>query len=101
MGVAVAVYVSFIISVWYQQVQSRLQLVINTDSLQRNNMVETNKELPDVVVLTETPEKSVIQSLSFIDRFLSVWILSVMVIGVVVGYYSPETQSGLRRIEGE
>lgn len=63
-------------------------------------MGETDKELPDVVVQQAPTEKSVIQSLSFIDRFLSVWILAVMVIGVVVGYYSPETQSGLKRIEG-
>ena len=43
---------------------------------------------------------SVIGKLSFVDRFLSLWIISVMVIGVVVGFYSPETQSGLARIEG-
>ena len=46
-------------------------------------------------------KKSVIGSLSFVDRFLSVWIISVMVIGVVVGYYSPVTQEGLSRIEGK
>lgn len=42
---------------------------------------------------------SVIGQLSFVDRYLSVWIISVMVIGVVVGFYSPETQEGLNRIE--
>lgn len=77
-----------------------MQAVTNTDILQRDSMGETDKELPDVVVHQDKPEKSVIQSLSFIDRFLSVWILAVMVIGVVVGFYSPETQSGLSRIEG-
>ena len=62
----------------------------------------SDKELGDGVADVEVGpvKKSVIGSLSFIDRFLSVWILSVMVIGVVVGYYSPETQSGLSRIEG-
>ena len=44
--------------------------------------------------------KSVLGSLSFVDRFLSLWIISVMVIGVVVGYYSPVTQEGLSRIDG-
>ena len=50
-----------------------------------------------------TPAKpfSVIGQLSFVDRFLSLWIISVMIIGVVVGFYSPETQSGLTRIEGK
>jgi ACR3 family arsenite efflux pump ArsB len=42
---------------------------------------------------------SVIGQLSFVDRYLSVWIIAVMVIGVVVGFYSPETQEGLNRIE--
>ena len=51
----------------------------------------------------DIPSKSfsVIGKLSFVDRFLSVWIISVMVIGVVVGFYSPETQSGLTKIEGQ
>jgi hypothetical protein len=50
----------------------------------------------------DSPAKSfsVIGPLSFVDRFLSLWIISVMVIGVVVGFYSPETQSELSRIEG-
>jgi hypothetical protein len=44
---------------------------------------------------------SVIGSLSFVDRFLSIWIISAMIIGVVTGFYSPETQSGLARINGK
>ena len=65
-------------------------------------MGSSDKELADTVVdgEAEPVRKSVIGSLSFIDRFLSVWILSVMVIGVVVGFYSPETQRGLSQIEG-
>ena len=43
---------------------------------------------------------SVIGSLSFVDRYLSLWIISVMVIGVVVGYYSPVTKEGLAQIDG-
>ena len=65
-------------------------------------MGSSDKEVADTVVDgdVEPVRKSVIGSLSFIDRFLSVWILSVMVIGVVVGFYSPETQRGLSQIEG-
>lgn len=46
------------------------------------------------------PHTSVIGSLTFVDRFLSVWIISAMIIGVVVGFYSPITQEGLSRING-
>ena len=47
------------------------------------------------------PTTSVIGSLSFVDRFLSLWIISAMVVGVVVGFYSPVTQEGLSRINGQ
>lgn len=59
---------------------------------------ETKRDLDD----SKSPGEpfSVIGKLSFVDRFLSLWIISVMIIGVVVGFYSPETQSGLARIEG-
>ena len=68
----------------------------------KSKMGSSDKEVADTVVdgEAEPVRKSVIGSLSFIDRFLSVWILSVMVIGVVVGFYSPETQRGLSQIEG-
>lgn len=67
---------------------------IKEDAIPSGKMVEG--EALDPMVGT----KSVIGSLSFVDRFLSLWIITVMVIGVVVGYYSPETQEGLARIEG-
>jgi hypothetical protein len=44
--------------------------------------------------------KDPIGSMTFVDRYLSIWIISVMIIGVVVGYYSPETQEGLHSIDG-
>ena len=37
--------------------------------------------------------------LSFIDRYLSVWIILSMVIGVLVGYYSPSAPSVLNSVQ--
>lgn len=42
---------------------------------------------------------SVIGRLSFIDRFLSVWIILVMIIGVLVGYYSSSAQQALNSVD--
>lgn len=58
-------------------------------------------ECPPTALDNEAKTTSVIGSLSFVDRFLSVWIISAMIIGVVTGFYSPETQSGLARINGK
>lgn len=43
--------------------------------------------------------KSVWSQLSFVDRYLSIWIICIMIIGVVVGYYSPATQQALNNIQ--
>ena len=42
---------------------------------------------------------SVIKSLSLVDRLLSVWIILVMVIGVVVGYYSSSAVDALNSVQ--
>ena len=62
----------------------------------------SNDYTDEIPKACDPPSKptSVIGSLSFVDRFLSLWIISVMVIGVVVGFYSPVTQEGLSRIAG-
>ena len=62
----------------------------------------TNEFVDDIPKADEDQRKStsVIGSLSFVDRYLSLWIISVMVIGVVVGYYSPVTKEGLAQIDG-
>ena len=39
--------------------------------------------------------KSIIGQLSFVDRFLSFWIILVMIIGVIVGYYSENASIAL------
>lgn len=31
----------------------------------------------------------VLRAMSFLDRFLAVWVLGAMVIGVLVGYFAP------------
>ena len=31
----------------------------------------------------------VLKAMSFLDRFLAVWVLAAMIIGVVVGYFAP------------
>ena len=65
----------------------------------RMMVVEVVEKSDEVTEIEAGPKKSVIGSLSFVDRFLSLWIISVMVIGVVVGFYSPVTQEGLSRIQ--
>ena len=57
-------------------------------------------EKEESAIAETEPHVSVIGSLSFVDRYLSVWIISAMIIGVVVGFYSPITQEGLSRING-
>ncbi len=42
---------------------------------------------------------SVIKGLSIVDRFLSVWIILVMIIGVLVGYYSSSARDALNSVE--
>ena len=42
---------------------------------------------------------SVIMGLSLVDRFLSVWIILVMIIGVLVGYYSSSAVDALNSVQ--
>lgn len=42
---------------------------------------------------------SVVKGLSVIDRFLSVWIILVMVIGVLVGYYSSSATAAFNSVQ--
>jgi arsenite transporter len=37
-------------------------------------------------------ETSLMKSLSFLDRFLAVWILLAMALGIILGYFVPKTQ---------
>lgn len=40
-------------------------------------------------------ETSLVKSLSFLDRFLAVWILLAMALGIILGYFVPKTQDVL------
>ncbi|KAF8579323.1 arsenical-resistance protein ACR3 [Ramaria rubella] len=40
--------------------------------------------------------KTLLKSLSFLDRYLAVWILLFMILGVIVGNFSPDAQSALQ-----
>ena len=40
-------------------------------------------------------ETSLVKSLSFLDRFLAVWILLAMALGIILGYFVPTTQDVL------
>ena len=47
----------------------------------------------------EGEELNPLMMLSFIDRYLSLWIILSMVIGVIVGYYSPTAPSALNSVQ--
>ena len=53
----------------------------------------------DLVVESDNLDRSIIGKLSFVDRFLSLWIILVMVIGVIVGYYSDSAASSLDSVK--
>jgi arsenite transporter len=42
-----------------------------------------------------SPDHAVIKGLSFLDRFLAVWILLAMALGILLGYFVPGTQDVL------
>jgi ACR3 family arsenite transporter len=44
---------------------------------------------------SDTPSKSLIKGLSFLDRFLALWILLAMVLGILLGYFVPQTHEVL------
>lgn len=54
---------------------------------------------PPNTTIAPSSNDSVIKSLSFVDRFLSLWIIIVMVLGVVVGYYSPTAQEAFNAVQ--
>lgn len=73
--------------------------VDRSDSTPNNDFDSLNTVGPNTTVVEEEGSGSVIKSLSFVDRFLSLWIIVVMVIGVVVGYYSPAAQQALNSVQ--
>lgn len=43
------------------------------------------------------PAASSFKQLSFLDRFLAIWIFLAMAIGIILGYFVPETSPALQR----
>lgn len=60
---------------------------------------EADVEEQNVTETTPSPEKktSAFKSLGWLDRFLAVWILLAMVIGVLLGNFVPETGPALQK----
>ena len=60
--------------------------------------LETNEKHLDIAC-PPTTRVSSFKSLSFLDRFLAVWIFLSMAIGIILGYFVPELSHALQ--EGE
>ncbi|KAG2189344.1 hypothetical protein INT44_004486 [Umbelopsis vinacea] len=48
---------------------------------------------------TDKSVSNLLRELSFVDRFLAVWIILAMVIGVLIGYYVPGVQPAFATVE--
>lgn len=44
-------------------------------------------------------ELALVRQLSFLDRFLVLWILIAMIVGVVIGYYVPSVQTAFQTVQ--
>lgn len=42
---------------------------------------------------------ALLKNLGFLDRYLLVWILLAMIIGVVIGYYAPNVQESFQTVQ--
>jgi ACR3 family arsenite transporter len=60
---------------------------------------EAKVQAPELGTAEEEPYVNPIMKLSFIDRYLSMWIILTMVLGVLVGYYSPTAPAALNSVQ--
>jgi ACR3 family arsenite efflux pump ArsB len=56
---------------------------------------EPVSELPAPATMSQEVERSIIKRLSFLDRFLALWIFLAMVLGILLGCFVPSTQKVL------
>lgn len=71
--------------------QVRIRPTSNTDT-EKGLGVEEQPESP-----TTSRKQSAFKSLGWLDRFLAVWILLAMVIGILLGNFVPETADALQK----
>ena len=65
-----------------------------------NNLTVDDVAKPQVITtINEDEDTSIIAKLSFVDRYLSLWIILVMIIGVIVGYYSDTAPDALNSVK--
>lgn len=55
---------------------------------------QIDPEIPQTMI-TGTARESLIKKLSFLDRFLALWIFLAMVLGILLGCFVPGTQEVL------
>lgn len=53
----------------------------------------------DIDFLREKIPLALIRKLGFIDRYLLVWILLAMIIGVIIGYFAPNVQESFETVQ--
>ena len=54
---------------------------------------------PSDIACPSTTRVSTFKSLSFLDRFLAIWIFLSMALGIILGYFVPELPSALQKGE--
>lgn len=54
------------------------------------------EDQPDVAPIA-SPKQSAFKSLGWLDRFLAVWILLAMVVGILLGNFVPQTADALQK----
>ncbi|RCH77749.1 hypothetical protein CU097_001741, partial [Rhizopus azygosporus] len=61
---------------------------------EEKNVIENHDSLSN-----EKVDLSPIKKLNLLDRFLVLWILIAMIIGVVIGYYVPNVQESFETVQ--